>query len=222
MAQGKGWGTSSVKKEIELCSRFVPKRPGLVIDVGGNIGDWSEALLSALTPDRLLIVEPDAGNANRLRSRFAGRAEIIEAALSDQPGEAMLYTDRPGSGLASLHHRDLRHVGRSLDQTAIVQKTTLQALLGERGLSTIDLLKLDIEGHEFAVLAAADLSRINCIQFEFGGSNIDSRTYLRDFWYLLQPTHDLFRITPFGAAAMRRYAERDEVFITTNFIAVRR
>ena len=48
--------------------------------------------------------------------------------------------------------------------------------------SKIDLLKLDVEGHELYLLSAKKfISKISVIQFEFGGCNIDTRTYFRDF-----------------------------------------
>ncbi len=67
------------------------------------------------------------------------------------------------------------------------------------------------------------LSVVRAVQFEFGGANIDTRTYFRDFWYLFtEAGFDLFRITPFGPQRLGRYRERDEFFSTTNYVAVRR
>ena len=50
----------------------------------------------------------------------------------------------------------------------------------------IDLLKLDVEGNELLALKGLSdsIEYIKIIQFEFGGSNIDSRTYFQDFYYL--------------------------------------
>ena len=60
-------------------------------------------------------------------------------------------------------------------------------------------------------------------QFEFGGTNIDTRTYFRDFWYFFKECgFILYRITPLGAELIRTYRESDEYFMTTNFIAVKR
>jgi len=86
-------------------------------------------------------------------------------------------------------------------------------------------VKLDIEGHELAALKGFGraLNVTRALQFEFGGCNIDTRTYFQDFWYFFRDQHfDLYRITPFGAERIRRYKERDEFFKTTNYIAVRR
>jgi hypothetical protein len=60
---------------------------------------------------------------------------------------------------------------------------------------------------------------IDHVQFEFGGCNIDSRTYFRDLWDLLSPRFDLARIVANGVAPVPRYEERYEIFVTTNFVA---
>jgi hypothetical protein len=84
---------------------------------------------------------------------------------------------------------------------------------------------MDVEGHELDVLQGAELalSNIEIIQFEFGGCNIDTRTFLQDFWYLLSERgYELFRLTPRGIKKITKYTENDEVFSTTNFVAVRK
>lgn len=91
--------------------------------------------------------------------------------------------------------------------------------------SEIDLFKMDIEGHEYSLLnsiAPSDLININAIQFEFGGANIDSRTYFRDFWNLLSDYFTIYRMTKFGLAKIARYREIDETLMTTNYLCVKR
>ena len=88
-----------------------------------------------------------------------------------------------------------------------------------------NILKMDVEGHELDVLIGAkqSLNSIEIIQFEFGGCNIDTRTFLQDFWYFLQDRNfELFRVTPRGVRLINNYQESDEIFSTTNYIAVRK
>ena len=60
------------------------------------------------------------------------------------------------------------------------------------------------------------------MQFEFGGCNIDTRTYLRDFWYFFtERGFRVHRIGPRARREMRQYHEIDEFFVTTNLIASR-
>jgi len=62
------------------------------------------------------------------------------------------------------------------------------------------------------------------ISFEFGGCNIDTRTFLRDFYYLLNEFGFLiYRITPSGYFyLLDNYSEKLELFRTTNFLGIRR
>jgi hypothetical protein len=96
------------------------------------------------------------------------------------------------------------------------------SVLAERQL---DIVKIDVEGHELAVLRGFGraLAATRVVQFEFGGCNIDTRTYFRDFWYFFTDEgFDLYRITPIGAERIHRYRESEEAFTVTNFIAVNR
>ena len=63
--------------------------------------------------------------------------------------------------------------------------------------------------------------RISIVSFEFGGANIDSRTYIKDFYYFFR-AYDmkLFRITPSNYLfPIASYKDSLEQFGTSNFIA---
>ena len=93
----------------------------------------------------------------------------------------------------------------------------------KEGINNIDFIKLDIEGHELADLIGMGnlIKKIKVFQFEFGGCNIDTRTYFKDFYYFFKNNNfDLYRITPIGSEFLPEYRESDEFFSTTNYIAV--
>jgi hypothetical protein len=69
-------------------------------------------------------------------------------------------------------------------------------------------------------LLEADAIRL--IQFEFGGCAVDARIYLRDLYQLLNGRYRLYRMLRDGLAPLAAYSERDEVFVTTNFLAISR
>ena len=58
-------------------------------------------------------------------------------------------------------------------------------------------------------------------QFEFGGTDIDSRIFLRDFFRLFEPTHRVHRLVRDGMESLD-YSERAEVFDTSHFLALPR
>ncbi|MCR5878897.1 FkbM family methyltransferase [Phenylobacterium sp. J367] len=227
LAQGKGWGTATIAQEIN-CVQAVLKGPlTLAVDVGGNIGDYT-ATLRARYPDlEIHTFEPAQRNVARLRTRFAEDpgVRIVPLALSDKGTSTTLYSNVPGSGGASLTRRNLDHLNIRFDLEEKIVTTRFddywQAALQGR---PIDLVKLDIEGHELDALNGFGdaLAVTRVVQFEFGGCNIDTRTYFRDFWYFFtERGFTLFRITPFGAWRIRTYREAEENYVTTNFLAVR-
>jgi hypothetical protein len=83
---------------------------------------------------------------------------------------------------------------------------------------------MDVEGHELDVLMGGlnTLTLAQVVQFEFGGCNIDTRTFFQDFWYLLTDAgFALYRISDSGPVRIPQYSELDECFRTTNYLAVR-
>jgi hypothetical protein len=59
------------------------------------------------------------------------------------------------------------------------------------------------------------------VQFEFGEGHIDARTYLRDFFDVLEG-FDLYRIIPGGIVPLGQYRPELEVFASVNYLAVLR
>ena len=65
------------------------------------------------------------------------------------------------------------------------------------------------------------LKEIKIVQFEFGGCNIDSRTYFQDFYYFFtERNFEIYRLSPRGLKKIDKYSESDEIFDTTNFICL--
>jgi hypothetical protein len=82
---------------------------------------------------------------------------------------------------------------------------------------------MDIEGNELSALRGFGkaLQVTKVLQFEFGGCNIDTRTFFQDFWYFFKENNfDIYRITPFGSDPILQYTELDECFTIANYIAV--
>jgi FkbM family methyltransferase len=126
-------------------------------------------------------------------------------ALSNASGNASLFKVSGNSGLNSLTKRRLDHFDVQMNDIEEIRTITLDEYVSENNINNIDLLKIDVEGHELDVLNGASGclkdSRIRCIQFEFGGCNIDTRVFFQDFWYLLVEKYSfsLYRITPLGS-----------------------
>lgn len=200
-----------------------------IFDVGANIGGYARVAAAILGPDvRILSFEPSSTAYEKLRGNTREMASItvFQNGFSDAVETLELFSDSAGSGLASVYDRRLSHHGLVMENRETVHLSTLDRFCRENNIGTIHLLKVDVEGHEFNVFAGAsemiDRDAVDVIQFEFGGCNIDSRTYFQDFFYLLNPKYHLFRLTVDGMIAMDRYHEKFEQFQTTNFVAIHR
>lgn len=226
--QGKGYGSSTIKQEVSVISHFFDDAPKLAIDIGGNIGDYSSSLRLRFPNLELHIFEPSAINIGLLNSRFGmdHLIKIIPCAVSNVEGFATLYSDEPGSGLSSLVRRNIDHFGIELAVSEPISTIRFEDYwVDSLGCRPIDFIKMDIEGFEFMALEGLgeSLKNTKIIQFEFGGTNIDTKTYFQDFWYFFQKNNfTLFRITPFGPERIFKYKESDEFFLTTNYFAVNR
>jgi FkbM family methyltransferase len=201
-----------------------------IFDAGANLGQFLGATLGSFADGSCEVhcFEPGVGTFWRLSGRYraAANVRLNNLAVGREPGQATLWYDTEGSGIASLTKRDLTHFGVSFDKSETVTITTIDHYCAEHGISRIDLLKLDIEGHELDALAGASTmfgrQAIGMVMFEFGGCNIDTRTFFRDFWHFFSDRGmRLYRITPGGSLfPLDRYTESLEQFRTTNFLAV--
>ncbi len=224
--QGKGYGAKSVVKEIEAASLFLQSTPvKRCIDVGGNIGNYTAELLNQFPQTKIEVFEPSRKNAEALEQRFqsSGRVRIHAKALSNKTGVATLFSNETGSVLGSLTKRKLDHFQIKFDCEEEIQTVRFDDYWKEKLDScSIDLLKLDVEGHELHALEGIGkaINNISVIQFEFGGCNIDTRTSFQDFWYFFRDHgFRIYRITPIGICPITQYREADEFYSTTNYIA---
>jgi len=84
-----------------------------------------------------------------------------------------------------MNRRNLNHIGMKFDQSEAICVETLDEYCLKNSIKHIDLLKMDVEGHELDVLAGSEAlfvhKAISMVLFEFGGKNIDSRTFFRYF-----------------------------------------
>ena len=227
---GKGSGSNSTSIEAKAIAYFANElnfKEIFALDVGGNLGNWTAELKREIPSAKIVIFEPSKEAFGHLQARFAhfNDVECVNSALGKANKIATLFSDKSASGLASLTKRRVEHFGIDFSYEEEINISTLDWWISNEELvHRPNVLKMDVEGHELDVLQGATkaLENIAIIQFEFGGSNIDTRTYFQDFWYFFQEKgFDLHRLTPRGSILIGHYSENDEVFRPTNYIAVR-
>jgi len=225
-AQGKGYGSATISQENKLLHKLLSKPPKLAIDVGGNIGDYTAEIRRRNPNVEIHSFEPSITNIEKLKNRFSNdkNINILPFALSDETGTATLFSNEPGSGLGSLTQRKLEHFNIDFNVQETINTIRFEDYwIHKLANRHLDIVKIDIEGHELSALKGFGkaIFATSLLQFEFGGCNIDTRTYFQDFWrFFRERNFELFRITPIGLERLTRYRESDEFFSTTNYIAV--
>lgn len=130
-------------------------KPGTMIDVGAHHG-------SALAPFvedgwQVLAFEPDDRNRAHLETLYGrnARVTIVPMAVADTPKQGLdFFGSDVSSGISGLSAFHDSHEKR---QT--VDATTIADAMTHHGLSHVDFLKVDTEGHDLFVLKGVDWQR---------------------------------------------------------------
>ena len=215
-----------VKEKLEAIDAPV------IFDVGANKGQYAMALAGVFTSSERIICFEPSGFAYKLlkdnleKRGLQARIRAVNIGFGSQNEQVKLYGNERGTVIASVYSRSVFTVEQDPVHTEDVQLETIDNFCSENKIETIHFLKLDVEGHEYAALRGADRmlrdGRITFIQFEFGEFHIEARTFFRDFFELLNPKYQLYRIASNGLVPIRRYDAELEVFLTANYLAERR
>jgi FkbM family methyltransferase len=205
----------------------------VVLDVGANEGDFAAAVLALLPEARLVCFEPHPRTAARLAARFADRQSVVirDVAVSDRPGGLALhdYQGGEGSAHASLLADTFTDVYAAASVSFDVDVVALDDMLVALDIERVDLVKIDVEGSERAVLVgmkrALAAGRIDRIQFEFNAHNALTGLTLHEVGRLLAG-FDLYKILPNGLVPVFGpdvpYDSQIEIFKYANYVGLRR
>ncbi len=158
------FSTRRLAIEADVCglTLFPPGRAqdlSCVVDVGANVGQWSDMLLDCIQPQKLVIIEPIPDAFAILREKFGNTSaiELHNVAVGDHDGIAKLKITRDTTGASLLQPREemrkLVGANWAVDSEVEVKMTTLDRLLGD--LPEISLLKIDVQGYEKPALSGA-------------------------------------------------------------------
>jgi FkbM family methyltransferase len=204
----------------------------VLFDIGANIGTYTQMLLNktnhlAFTFE-IHVFEPTQACFEVLGKKFSSAAQVVlnRKAVSNVTGAAEIYYDESKSGLASLHQRNLDAYKLRLDRTERIETVRLDEYLAENNVRHINFIKIDVEGHEMAVLEGLGSylngDFIDFVQFEYGGANLDSHSSLMDLYAMYENANFVVAKIMRRALEIRAYAPWMDNFFYANYVAISR
>lgn len=136
-------------------------RDGVFIDVGANIGSFTLVGARVAEVGHVHAFEPSGHHHARLSHNVAlngfTNVTLNQQGLHDQPGSATLFLPRAegevnNSGAASLYRDAARDGKQVVEEVALIR---LDDYVADKGVSRVDVIKIDIEGAEYSALKGA-------------------------------------------------------------------
>ena len=199
----------------------------VVFDVGANVGDWTSLALKINPNAQYHCFEPSLPTFRALSAHpFPANVTRNAFGLGAAAEERKLFVYGGGLGSNSLYFRTGLPDTQQFEETIAIR--TLDDYCVEQSIESVDFVKIDVEGHELAVLKGASrmLTRgaIGAIQFEYGGCYIDARVLLKDIWehvLSLNGSYSFYKIFPDGPRAVAKYEQKLETFQYSNWLIAR-
>ena len=161
-----------------VCKTFKTSREVCFLKIGANDGVSADPLAHILLSDTRYcggLVEPVPQFAKQLKQAYrdTNRFQIVEAAITDLDGEIDIYFFDESKlslefptwyrGIASLDKQHLLDHMPNQFHNAISSKSvvalSVSTLLQQTGISSLNLLHIDAEGHDFCILRQFDLKK---------------------------------------------------------------
>ncbi len=226
LKQGK-WANYHIRDEVRSSLNLLAYPPLVFVDIGAHEGKYTKELLKIYPQTICHLFEPSKKNNTYLNEIFSNRENIFihPYALSDSNSMGKLHSDQSGSQIGSLTKRNFVNEPNVINEFSeeVIIKRFDEYWLQDNFPEKIDFMKIDVEGYEMNVLKGVSdlIDNISLIQFEFGATQIDTRSFFRDFWlYFEEKKFKLFRITPNGIKPINDYHVKLECFYYSNFLAI--
>ena len=186
--------------DYQQLPQFRAAEDSVVVDVGGNIGLYTLRQATRAVRGRIVVFEPGPDTFRRLKTNIEANGlsnvTLVNAAVGASEGTVSFF----------LHAFSTRAyvTDKQMDGTVEVPCTTLDAALPKHNVGHIDIMKIDTQGHERAVLAGARsiLPKTKCLVVEVHGDHEGEKRFIADY---LRPFG--FRVVESEGSLL--YLERD-------------
>jgi FkbM family methyltransferase len=163
-------GELAVLHHIHIEEEYAPRgRPKTILDLGANAGFATLFFRRRFPEARIVAVEADSSTYTRLVRNVASIRDVttVHAAIVGRDGPVTFYPSVESIGSSML---PLPGAGPGVS----VPGVSIETLMQQQGLDSVDLLKVDIEGAELEALQAAPLDRIDEVIAEIHYDLIDA------------------------------------------------
>ena len=196
----------------------------VIFDVGANRGTWTKLCLTVGKKVTVHSFEPSVTVFASLAENVQGSSvSLNNCGMGATAERAYLRLADGISELNSLYDRRGVSIGVKGHEPVVL--TTVDFYCEANNIERIDLIKIDVEGHELEVLKGCDRmlreERIGLIQFEYGGCDIDSRVFLGDILAFVKTVNakaTVYKLLPNCVAEIREYSQGLETFQYANYI----
>lgn len=178
--------------EKDVIEKLTPPDGGVLLDVGGHHGNYTELLLRQFPSASIHVFEINPQNLEILQKKVRKQAniKIHPFGLGSKEEHATMIQYNQDGQISSLHN-----LGEPTSADLAGRHTVLikrgDDLLAQEKIQDIYFMKIDTEGHDFEVLKgfnnALNQKRIHIIQFEYNETSISARVFLKDYFDYLQP-----------------------------------
>lgn len=154
------WRNPGTYDEFVRMLRFIdPRSPVLLLDAGGNTGDWAELFLRFFPNTSISAFEPVSHVAAEYRSRFGKNHNVAlhEVALSAENGTSVINVAAQ-SARSSMHEyassQDSFNIEFTGQQAVTMKRLDDYQIAQPEGSQVV--LKIDVQGHETQVIQGAE------------------------------------------------------------------
>lgn len=164
------------------------KRFETVVDIGANVGLWTEYIRNIADVNRVFMIEPNHVALQILNNSFGNTSgmTIVDSAMSDVNGELEFFVNEENSTVSSMMNEH-KHGGGNFNISYKVNSITFDTFVKKFGIEYIDLMKVDIEGAEYGLFDSMDRSHFDKVQNILSEYHLnDSKTLDRDVSNLIK------------------------------------
>lgn len=194
-------------EEIGLILKRLRSEDGFFLDIGANIGIYTVTAARALGEKaKIVAVEASPRICNYLKHNIklnkSQGVKLLQCAVTDKDNSRVCFQEAPLSNFAMSSISPRYKNGNAV----FVDTKTVDAIVEEEGIKKVSVIKIDVEGHEAAVLKGAskllagespplvlfefcDWAEINAKETNVG----DSQRILRELGYNIWRSEDYIK-----------------------------